>query len=151
MVVLSLVFSLKRRRFCIRAHPTSQPRPRPTLTLISGQRSCKCHRCHSSSLLPPHPIHEPFDIALRSTMATFRSALINTATRSVANGKHGKNALPAAIRWGSSSAPVQSEPKAPRPIDDSTSALDCESRAFFLKQCCSGSVDSRVWFGRKDG
>lgn len=60
-------------------------------------------------------------------MATFRSALINSATRSVA-GK--KNALPAAIRWGSSSAPVQSqsEPKAPRPIDDSTSALDCESR-----------------------
>ncbi|KAG7527784.1 hypothetical protein FFLO_06591 [Filobasidium floriforme] len=56
-------------------------------------------------------------------MATFKSALINSATRSMAGRK---NALPAAIRWGSSSAPVQSqsEPKAPRPIDDSTSALD---------------------------
>lgn len=58
-------------------------------------------------------------------MASFRSALtLKSATKSVVAGK---NTMPtaAAIRWGSSSTPVQSEPKAPRPIDDSTSALDC--------------------------
>ena len=58
-------------------------------------------------------------------MASFRSSLtIRSAAKSVIASK---NALPAtSIRWGSSSSPVQAEPKAPRPIDDSTSALDCK-------------------------